>query len=247
MRRTVVVTALALSLLTPGSAWAQDSGTPSPSSSPIDCSQVPKENGGCPSPSPSPSPTANCPYVEFSLDKHVVAPGETVTVTARRIATEGQTVTGTLTRLSPEPAAVVRQTSDTASVTTWPLRLGESHRFEAASTYDRSQDCTPLGRPSNAFFDVNVQPTVSITAVRNEPRFYTFTGRVLPAGDQPVTLYRHHNGQRIITSQARVQPDGVYRFDRRFTGSGEFGFSVAVAASEKNLAGQSRVRPTVIH
>lgn len=222
MRRATTVLALSAALLAPVPAMAQES------------------------PSPSPSPTANCPYVEFSVDRHVIAPGETVTVTARRVAAEGQTATGTLTRLSPEPVAVVRETSDTATVTTWPLRLGESHRFETRFDGDRSH-CMPLGRPSNGFLDINVQPKVSIAAVRNAPRDYSFMGRVLPGRGQLVTLYRHDVGRRVITAQSRVQPDGSYRLDRHFTGSGRFGFSVGVGRSSTNLAGSSVTRPTVIH
>ena len=192
--------------------------------------------------------TPNCPHLQFSVDREVISPGATVTVTVRRFASEGQTVKGTLTRLFPEPAADVRQTSDTATVTTWPLRLGESHRFEHRYEGTR-ENCTPLGRPSNGFFDVSVQPTVGIAAVRNAPRDYSFTGRVLPARTQRVTLWRVDpaTGKRVLTATSTVGGNGLYRFDRRFTGSGRYGFQVDVAATASNLAGKSPVRPTVVH
>ena len=146
----------------------------------------------------------------------------------------------------PEPAATVRSDLSTATIVQWPLRLGESHRFytEYAAT---GENCFPLGRPNGQFFQVDVRPVVTITATRSAPRDYSFTGRVLPAREQLLSLHRHHDGRRILTAQTQLLPDGRYRIDRRFTGSGRFGFSVLAAATSANLAGSSNVRPTVIH
>jgi hypothetical protein len=233
-------------VLAPASALAQQSPAPSSSSTPLDCSQVPKENGGCAS--PSPTPTANCPYVEFSVDRHVITPGQTVTVTARRVlGAPDQTVEARLSRRFPAPAALVRSDTSTATVVTWPLRLGESHRFltEYPPTGPR---CFPLGRPNGIPLQVDVQPLVSINAVRNAPRDYTFSGRVIPARSQRVTLWRvERDGRRVLTGTGTVAADGSYRFARRFTGSGRFGFQVDVAATDSNLFGRSAVRPTVVH
>ena len=82
---------------------------------------------------------------------------------------------------------------------------------------------------------------------RNRDPILAVLRRVLPARGQAVTVYRHTADARVITGRTVVRPDGTYRFDRRFTGSGEFGFSVATGATDRNLAGQSRVRRTVIH
>lgn len=205
------------------------------------------------SPSPSPRPTQSphvdraCPFAEFDVDRRVIRPGETVSVTARRFAQEGQSVELRLTRLAPAPTAVVRSDTGAATVVTWSLRLGESHTVEARYFGQDPRGCMPLGRPDAALLRVDVQPDVSIAAARHAPRDYTFTGRVLPARGQSVTLYRHEGARRIITARGVVGPGGTYRIDRRFTGSGQFGFSVAVPASSAHLAGQSRVRPTVIH
>lgn len=225
MTALLLVPVLAAAVLAPGTAWAQES-----------------------TPSPSPSPTVNCPYVEFSADRYVIQSGEVVTITARRVLGEpGQRVSATLKRRTPEPAATVRSDTSTATVVMWPLRLGETHDFlwEYPAT---GQNCRPLGRPNGGPLTIEVAPVVTINATRNGPRDYTFTGRVLPAKAQTVTLYRHTaTGSRVLTAQGTVRPDGTYRIDRRFAGSGRIGVSAAVKESSAHLAGSSAVRPTVIH
>jgi hypothetical protein len=182
----------------------------------------------------------------FSLDREVIDAGDTLTMTATRsVNLPEQRVEARLARVTPEPQAVVRSDTSTATIVEWPLRLGESHRLFAE--YVTGDDCIPLGRPSGQFFQVDVRPVVTIAATRNAPRDYSFTGRVLPARGQFLTLYRHHDGRRVITAQTHLRPDGTYRFDRRFTGSGRFGFSVLASTTSASLAGSSAVRPTVIH
>jgi hypothetical protein len=195
----------------------------------------------------SPSPTKpRCADVYFSVDKSVITSGDVVTVTAKRdFHAPEQTVTARLERREPEPSAVVRSDSSTSAIVEWPLRLGESHLF--SPDYFTSDDCFPSAQPAPSPIQVDVRPVVTIAATRQAPRDYSFTGRVLPARGQFLTLYRHHEGRRIITSQTHPRPDGTYRFDRRFTGSGRFGFSVLASATSASLAGSSNVRPTVIH
>lgn len=226
MARTLALVPLALLALA-APASAQQSPTPTPTST---------------------APTVNCPYVEFSADRHTIAPGETVTITATRVTNApDQRVGAELQRRFPAPEAVVRSEGSTATVVTWPVRLGESHQFVGISRPDRS-NCRPLGRPDGIPFTVDVQPTVGIAAVRNTTRDYSFSGRVVPGRGQRVVLYRvTDTGSRVLTSTGNVRPDGTYRFDRRFSGAGRFGFQVDVAATASNLGGQSDVRPTVIH
>lgn len=53
----------------------------------------------------------------------------------------------------------------------------------------------------------------------------------------------------MLTARTAVRRDGTYRIDRRFLGSGRFGF-VAVAdpgSSGRYLTAESAVRPTVIY
>lgn len=246
--RTLVPLLAAAAVLAPGAAWAQTSA-PSPASSPVDCSEVPEGEGGCASPSPSPSPTANCPHVEFSADRYVITSGEVVTITARRVvnAPDQEPPSATLTRRKPQPVTVVRSDTGTATIVTWPLRLGESHDFHVEHPAT-GRNCFPLGRPNGMSLSVEVAPVLTIDAHRAAPRQYTFSGRVQPARAQTVTLYRHTStGARVLTAQGTVRPDGTYSIGRRFTGSGRFGFSAAVTASSAHLAGSSRVRPTVVH
>lgn len=232
--RTALVLALSAAVLAPGSASAQ---TPSPAPTHVDEARP------------------ACASAVFTVDRPVVRSGEVVTVSAERVPSSGrrnddesQRLDLRLVRRLPAPEALVRSDTSTATVVTWPVRLGESHLFQTGYV-DRNPDrCFPLGRPNGVPLEVDVQPVLSISALRNGPRDYTFSGRVQPARGQTVTLYRHTStGSRVRTAQGTVRTDGTYRIDRRFTGSGRFGFSVAVGQTAAHLAGASRVRPTVLH
>ena len=229
MRRPLVISALALALLAPAPAFAQESATPTADMSP----------------SPS-KPT--CASAFFSVDKRVITSGDVVTVTASRTTnTPDQRITVNLRRESPEPKALVRSDSSNATTVEWPLRLGESHVLFADSRTSY-EGCFPLGAPSGFGFKIDVRPVVTIAAKRTAPRDYTFSGRVMPARSQRISLWRvEADGRRILTARGLVNPNGTYGIARRFTGSGRFGFQVDVAATEANLWGQSNVRPTVIH
>ena len=143
------------------------------------------------------------------------------------------------------PAVVRSATAEAAGTTTFTVRLGETHRFRVAVT--SSEPC--FDRPVSVDVVVPVRAAVSLAAARTAPRTYAFTGRVRPA-EGTVSLYRvERTGRRVLTARADVGRDGTYRIDRRFTGSGRFGF-VAVAdagSSRRHSGGASRVRPTVVH
>jgi hypothetical protein len=96
---------------------------------------------------------------------------------------------------------------------------------------------------------INVRRAMSIAAVRNSPRNYTFSGRVLPArAGTLVNLYRvEANGRQVLTSQARTDSTGRWSVNRVFTGSGRFGFVARTGQDLNNAASASNVRPTVIH
>lgn len=217
----LAVTVFALALVVPAPAQAQQT-TPTPT--PVHGDQA-------------------CPTYTLAHPTGPINVGETATVTAT-VADDEDAAQFSLTRSQPAPAAIVRHTGGDVRTVTWTLRLGETHRF--AVTASRGDSCIGGGTGSTEFA-VAVRPSLTIAATRNAPRNYTFTGRVLPGRGQLVTLYRHDGDRRVITAQSRVQPAGTYRVDRRFTGSGRFGFSVAVGASTTNLAGSSPLRPTVIH
>lgn len=197
-------------------------------------------------PSPSSSPTVGCPGVDITDVESDHRVGGVTTVTVKRFGGPEPT-TMTLTRVSPDPLAVVREQSDTATTVIWTLRLGETHVLQSGARYDRTQ-CLPLGRPDQPPVTVGIRADISIAAVRHAVRDYTFAGRVVPARGQSVSLLRiESDGRRVLTARGTVAADGSYRIDRRFTGSGRFGFVVTVPTSSTNDASSSNVRPTVIH
>ena len=97
---------------------------------------------------------------------------------------------------------------------------------------------------------LNVRTAISIFAVRNGPRNYTFTGDSLPArpGGLIISLYRvTDNGRQVLTSQARASATtGDWVINRRFTGSGRFGFVARTGQDLQNAPGSSNVRNTLI-
>ncbi len=197
--------------------------------------------GSTSSPEPTQTPHADraCPTYKLTRPTAPINVGETTTVTAT-VADGEQPAQFSLTRSAPGPLAIVRSTEGHVRTVTWTLRLGETHRFAVVAS--RGDSCIGGGTGATDF-TIPVRPSLTIAATRNAARAYTFTGRVLPGRGQLVTLYRHDGQRRVITAQSRVQPNGTYRIDRRFTGSGRFGFSVAVSTSSTNLAGSSAVRP----
>lgn len=190
-----------------------------------------------PSAGPSASPSPDCPEYTLETSDRVIPVGGEFTLRV-------QTQPGTriqVARRTPAPSQVVRAVEESATGTeSWTFRLGESHVLDVRVG-------SLCGRPDEPVA-VDVHPYVSISAIRNTVRDYTFSGRVVPARQQRVSLWRvEADGRRVLTALSTVGPDGGYRIDRRFTGSGRFGFQVDVAATSANLGGRSAVRPTVIH
>lgn len=202
------------------------------------------------SPSPQPTPTSHpdrvCPSIRVDAPDGPVDVNASFTITASEV--NNRRVRFALVRLAPAPVAEVRSTTD-ATTTTWTLRLPQTTRLRVeAKLVDGG--CAGGGTgPVDVL--VPVRPRLTIAAERSAPRVYAFTGRVLPGRGQTVSLYRTRNadgtGDKVLTAQTRVRSDGTYRIDRRFAGSGRFGFHVAVGTSASNIAGRSPNRPTVIH
>ncbi|MCU1693028.1 MAG: hypothetical protein JWM64_2119 [Frankiales bacterium] len=95
---------------------------------------------------------------------------------------------------------------------------------------------------------LHVASWVSLRAVRNAPRELTFTGRTFPVRPgQLVSVYRLAAGGRVLTSQARTDADGVWTVERSFAHSGEHLFLATTGGDLTNVAGSSRVRPTIVH
>ena len=97
---------------------------------------------------------------------------------------------------------------------------------------------------------LNVRTQLSLNVVRNGKQFYTFSGRALPArtGGLIVSLYRVTNdGRQILTSQTRASAaTGQYVINRRFTGTGRFGFVVRTGQDLQNAPGASNVRSLLV-
>ncbi len=133
-----------------------------------------------------------------------------------------------------------------AAVFTWAVRPTGNTRL-----YVRTTNCTEsFGEPERQTDSqvITVRPAVSLGVVRNARRDYTFSGRVLPARGQLVTLYRLTADQRaVLTAQTHVAEDGTYILRRRFTGSGTFGFVTRTGQDLTNAAGRSGVRATSVY
>ena len=107
--------------------------------------------------------------------------------------------------------------------------------------------------PSNTrlYARVNGRNTATITVdvahtstigVTNSAGTYRFTGVVRPGfAGLPVTLLRAlPGGGATVVGRTTTGPSGTWRIDRRFSGSGTFGFSAVTGASPDNAAGRSR-------
>lgn len=94
---------------------------------------------------------------------------------------------------------------------------------------------------------INVAPRLTLTAVRNAPRDYTFSGVATTPG-LILNLYRvDADGSMVLTSQTRATGDRTWAINRKFLGAGRFGFVVLTGRTMANAPGQSNTRPTVIH
>ncbi|MCW2776685.1 MAG: hypothetical protein JWN17_410 [Frankiales bacterium] len=244
----LVLAPLALASVLAAPASAQESPTPSPTCfPPPDGEPGPCEYPPASSPTPTTTPHSDpaCPAVEAVFPTSPVAVNEPVTITAR-VTDNGTPGTFTLRRYSPGEPVEVRR-SDSATVTTYTVRLPETTGLAVSFSRPEVIDCIG-GGPSYAQAVLAVRPALSIAATRTAVRSYSFTGRVLPGRGQAVALYRvDADGSRVLTSRTVSGSDGLYRIDRRFTGSGRFGFVATVGTTSTNVAGSSPVRPTLVH
>jgi hypothetical protein len=96
---------------------------------------------------------------------------------------------------------------------------------------------------------ISVHTALSLSAYRDGVRQYHFQGRNLPRiSGQLITLYRlDSTGREIRTATTKTDTSGIWRIDRRFTGSGQFTFVARTSANLNNAAGKSNVRLTIIH
>lgn len=191
------------------------------------------------SPSPSPTPTSTCTTATTLLGQPLINAMDTanVTVTARA----GSTVDlFAYTRPSTTFAVVRTGTVGSNGAITWQVRPPRNTRLYAQQRGCSAGNQVVLG----------VRTTLSLSAVRNGTRNYTFFGDSLPArpGGLIVSLYRiTSSGSEVLTAQARASATtGEWTITRRFTGSGTFGFILRTGQDLQNAPGASHVRPTSV-
>ena len=96
---------------------------------------------------------------------------------------------------------------------------------------------------------MTVAPLLTLHAVRNGPRDYTFSGRTVPARAGGFVLALHRidpDGKAPVRAHVRADANGVFRVRVVFSGTGRFGFDVRTGKDVQNDAGRSPVRTLLI-
>lgn len=241
MRRTAPVLALA-ALLAPAPALAQES--PQPTATPSNCN-----SGGSVSVSrPSSQRIVAGEAVTFTISGTGAVDDAYATFSGYRWETP--TRRGEVQFETPTPNEVVRQVAplargESASATvvlrpTTSTRVSTRYGFRAGCLYADGGSA----RPDEV---IDVAPRLTLTAVRNGVRDYTFSGVATTPG-LVVNLYRVDvDGSRVLTSQTRATGDRTWTVRRTFLGSGRFGFVAVTGRTMANAPGESGTRPTVVH
>ena len=133
---------------------------------------------------------------------------------------------------------------------TWAFRPTTSSRvwasYQGGCTAPDGQAIAYHSRTASSV--ISVAPRLSITAVRNGTRDYTFSGQAVSRPGQTVNLYRlDAQGREILTARTTSTSAGTWAVRRSFTGSGRYGFLVRTGADAANAAGASTVRSTLIY
>lgn len=205
-----------------------------------DTATVTVSSSASPSPSPSPTGSPGCTTASTLLGSALISAMETATVTVT--AARGSTV-DLYAYTRPSTTFAVVRTGVVASNGTisWDIRPPRNTRL-----YAQQRGCAPGNQVV-----LGVRTTLTIAAVRNGTRSYTFSGDSLPArpGGLIVSLYRvNAEGSQVLTAQARASSTtGEWSLTRQFLGSGTFGFVVRTGQDLQNAPGSSRVRPTMVY
>jgi hypothetical protein len=192
------------------------------------------------SPSPSPTGSPGCTTASTLLGTGIISAMETASVTVT--AARGSTVDlFAYTRPSTTYAIVRTGVVTNNGTISWDIQPPRNTRLFA-----QQRGCAPGNQVV-----LGVRTTLSLAAVRNGTRSYTFSGDSLPArpGGLIVSLYRvTADGSQVLTAQARASATtGEWSLTRQFTGTGTFGFVVRTGQDLQNAPGSSRVRPTMIY
>ncbi|MDT7539548.1 MAG: hypothetical protein QOI82_3133 [Actinomycetota bacterium] len=194
-----------------------------------------------PTPTPTPSPTGSpgCTTASTLLGTALISAMETASVTVT--AARGSTV-DLFAYTRPSTTYTIVRTGVVANngTVSWDIRPPRNTRL-----YAQQRGCAPGNQVV-----LGVRTTLSLAAVRNGTRNYTFSGDSLPArpGGLIVTLYRvNSDGSQVLTAQVRASAStGEWSLTRVFTGTGTFGFVVRTGQDLQNAPGSSRVRQTMI-
>ncbi len=200
-----------------------------------------------PTPTPTGSPTAT--PAQCAVPARVLLERDTIIATGSAGVSVTAAASSTVelfayTRPSTTYRVVRTGTTDAAGRVTFPaLRPPANTRL-----YAQVRGCTT--NPVGGSVVLNVRTALSLFATRSGPRTYVFSGDSLPArrGGLIVSLYRvTASGQQVLTAQTRASATtGEWRINRRFLGTGRFGFVVRTGQDLQNAPGSSNVRPTII-
>lgn len=216
---------------------------------------------GATRPSPTASPSASATSTA-TMSPSPVAPGpncggpETVSVERSTITATGST--GVTVRATPNSVidllAYTRPSSTFRVVRSAEVGADGVADFRIAPPantrlYAQQRGCPATDAASSSVV-VNVRTQLSLNVTRTGPRAYTFSGDSLPArrGGLVVSLYRvTSSGSQVLTAQTRADAaNGEWRIDRRFSGSGRFGFVVRTGQDLQNAPGTSNVRSVLV-
>ena len=220
------------------SAAASPSPSPSASSSPT-ASASPTVTMSSSPPPPSGAPSECAVPASVSLGRQTIVATGATGATVR--ATPGRVVKLFAYSQPSTSFREVRSTTlDSSGSITYQLKPATNTKL-----YAQQVGCDPSGSVV-----LNVRTLLSLKVVRNGVRNYTFDGIALPArrGGLIVSLYRvRADGRQVLTSQTRASAtDGAYRINRRFLGTGRFGFVVRTGQDLQNAPGSSNVRSLLV-
>ena len=222
---------------TSNTAYVTEGATPSPTASP---SATPI----APSPTTSPRPTApSCSVpATVALERSTIVAGTSARV---NVTAPANSVTDLFAYTRPSSTFRLVRSAEVGSTGRTAFQIAPPANTRL---YALVRGCTVNeARDSKA---LNLSTRLTIAAVRNGVRNYTFSGTSSPArpGGMIVSLYRvTKDGRQILMTRTRASAtNGRWTISRTFAGSGQFGFVVRTGQDLLNAPGASSIRPTLI-
>lgn len=225
---------------TSNTAYVTDSATPSPAAS----TSAPPTATTAPSPATSPGATApNCSVpATVALERSTIVAGTSARVNATAPV---NSVIDLFAYTRPSSTFRLVRSAEVGSTGKTAFQLAPPAN---SRLYALVRGCTVnVARDSKA---LNVSTRLTLTAVRNGVRNYTFSGNSFPArrGGIIVRLYQvTKDGRQTLITQTRASAtNGRWTIRRTFAGTGQFNFVVRTGQDALNAAGASSIRPTLI-